>query len=175
MTLTRDTLRGGRLNISPAVLPDVTETSPRSSYDPESALSNTLAPPSKIQTLAISRTDVQTGLYDGSSGLLDLIFIGPAPGYTWKVQRASIGSVADEWDSCQVHAGTINDANPFETLVDNSDVPNTDIADEDSPIFVQGGQALTFRFIASGASAAGDDATARIQYVEQGQGAVGGG
>lgn len=155
MTLSRQLLSPGRLILSPAVEPGERPLSGMPSYGP-STLSNA---GNRVQ-----RSDVLTSVWDGSGPGLDLSFDGPGPGFKWRVERASVGAVSAGWTNCEVHAGVINPDNPFETLVDNSFIPNTDIADESSPIFVGYGQRLTFRFTGG---APGDDATARIQYTQE--------
>lgn len=172
MSLSRDLLTRGRLNISPAVVPSA---QPRSSIDPGSATSNAPSELSK-QTVpghAVQRSDSFTSVWDGvtfdpaGNPIMDLVFDGPGSGYKWRVERASVGSTATNWTKVEVHAGQINNANPFPTLVDNASVPATDIADEASPIYVGPNQALTFRFVGSGGTSTGDDGTARIQWVEE--------
>jgi hypothetical protein len=99
-----------------------------------------------------------------AAGVATLVFSGPPPGFKWKVERASVGSQQGHFTTCEVHAGAINTQNKFLTLVDVTTVPNSAVADEASPIFVGPGQPLTFVF---NGGTVGDDATARIQYVEE--------
>lgn len=166
MSLSRDLLRHGGLNISPAVAPSPGAIS--SSDGMATTPSTTLAPGNDEPV-----TDVRTDVYDGvtvdpltGNPMLDLVFDGPGPNQRWEITRASIGSVSGNWDTCQVHCGLITAKNPFLTLVEESAVPNADIADESSPIFVAGGQLVTFRFIGA-AALQNDDATVRIQYEQE--------
>jgi len=95
---------------------------------------------------------------------LEVSFVGPPPGFRWLVTRAAIGSTNGTWGECLVLVGDFDPENPFPHMVDSTHVPNTAIADESSPIYVPGGQALTFRFLSTGQED-GSDATANIQYI----------
>lgn len=154
MTKSADILRKkGGLILSPAVRP---------SEAPISSSAGMADAPADL-TGKVQRVDVNTVAADGS-GEARVIFSGPGSGYKWTVERASIGSVNGSFTNCEVHAGDFKEAQPFDTLVDTSDVPASDVADESSPIYVGPEQTLLFRFLGG---AGGDDATARIQYTEE--------
>lgn len=162
MTLVKDLKSPGELLISPLVLPS---DMPASSSG--EGKGSPYGPSTLVQAgSTVQRSDSLTGYWDGNAPGLVLAFDGPGPGMKWKVERASVGAVAQNWQNCEVHAGEYKASNPFATLVDNSIVPTTDIADEASPIYVGPGQPLIFIFKGT-AAAPGDDGTARIQYTEE--------
>ena len=165
MTLSRDVLRYGALQLSPAVAPseDAISSSSGMVTEPSTALA---AGTRTTKSDANEASIITTGDFAGEA---HVVFDGPGPGYKWSVERASIGSVGvggDVFDYCEVHAGDFSIDNPFLTLVDTTPVPAADVADESSPIFVNQGQKLLFRFVAT-VYTAGMVATARIQYVEE--------
>jgi hypothetical protein len=156
MTISRELKSPGRLILSPAVHPSSLPMS--SAAGMHTQASDTLGKGTMFQ-----RDDDLTGFAD-ANGEVDLVFVGPAPGFKWKVERVVLGSVSGNFTRGEIHVGTIDPSNPFKTLKDTTPIPNEVAGDESSPIYVRQGQPLTVRFLGGNVD---DDATAAIQYTEE--------
>lgn len=82
-------------------------------------------------------------------------------GKVYLVQRIGISTTSTQATTCSVYVGPPNDLSP-ENLMDYSNNGNSDIADENSPILVPGGQTLTLQWSSMSAGSIG---SSRVQYL----------
>ena len=103
-----------------------------------------LAPTSSFQQLPGKRFRTAASSVANAAGAATISLSGPSVGFAWLVERVTVvgGGTAT------IYVGSVSDAG----FADYSPAATSDVADENSPIYVPGGQPFIVVFAGAGAS-----------------------